>query len=143
LAESLLAINLKILLRKTGARLNLKLEVISLHIDTEVPKLPDMGGLTSGSFRWVIRFLPAVSFAKNIYPDFEATVTSLMVYCHSGPLCRELCFFIMFSTTFFSAKINDWSLSRNLLQINPEFGVRMFLEYQLGHSYNSNSCAKK
>jgi hypothetical protein len=34
-AEFLLEIDLKILLRKTGARLNLKLRLISLHIDPE------------------------------------------------------------------------------------------------------------
>ncbi len=36
-AEFLLEIDLKILLRKTGARLNFKIELISLHIDPELP----------------------------------------------------------------------------------------------------------
>jgi hypothetical protein len=36
-AELLLEINLKILLRKTGARLNFKIALIYLHIDSMLP----------------------------------------------------------------------------------------------------------
>jgi hypothetical protein len=62
-AENLLKIDLKILLRKTGARLNFKIALISLHIDP---------GDKKNSFN-------LSSFDKFIYP-FSVVCVSFWVY---------------------------------------------------------------
>jgi hypothetical protein len=53
----LLEIDLKILLRKTGARLNFKIALISLHIDSGlINRLQDWAGMLNSLMRSILNF---------------------------------------------------------------------------------------